>query len=191
MKPLSARHAWHLPLLAVLLGFCLQAVAEEEDPDALPRAQMLRQEGVMHHRRGDYEAAADTFRRSIESFPTAEAHTYLGYSLSFMGRVDEAIAECKKAIAIDPDYGNPYNDIGNYLYGLGRLDEAIAWLEKATVAERYCCYEYPHFNLGRVWLKKGEYALAAQAFRRALDYDPDYQPARLGLEHVLQLENPT
>jgi len=179
-----------MPLLAALLGLSLEAAAQE-DPEALPRAQMLRQEGVMLHRSGNYAAAAEVFRRSIASFPTAEAHTYLGYSLSHLGRIDEAIAEGKKAIQIDPDYGNPYNDIGNYLYGLGRLDEAIPWLQKATMATRYCCYHYPHFNLGRVWLKKGQYELAAQAFRRSLSYEPDYQPARLGLDHVLQLENPT
>ena len=71
------------------------------------------------------------FERSIEPHPTVEGHTFLGWSLSHLGRIDEAIAECKKAIAIDPDFGNPYNDIGVYLVELDRSDDAIAWLEEA------------------------------------------------------------
>jgi len=51
--------------------------------------------------------------------------------------VDEAIAECKRAIEVDPEFGNPYNDIGSYLIALGRHDEAIPWLEQAIVAPRY------------------------------------------------------
>ena len=50
---------------------------------------------------------------------------------SFQGRPDDAIAECKIAIAVDPDFGNPYNDIGAYLIELGREEEAVTWLERA------------------------------------------------------------
>jgi hypothetical protein len=39
-----------------------------------------------------------------------------------------------RAIQVDPDFGNPYNDIGAYLINLGRHDEAMAWLEQAIGA---------------------------------------------------------
>lgn len=39
---------------------------------------------------------------SCDIHPTAEGHTYLGWSMSMLGQLDEAIAECKKAIALDP-----------------------------------------------------------------------------------------
>jgi tetratricopeptide (TPR) repeat protein len=64
--------------------------------------------------------------------PTAEAHTFLGWTYHFQGRLDDAIAECKRAIEIDPEFGNPYNDIGAYLIELKRFDGAIPWLERAT-----------------------------------------------------------
>ena len=38
-----------------------------------------------------------------------------------MGQLDEAIEECHRAIRTDPDFGNPYNDIGAYLIELNRL----------------------------------------------------------------------
>ena len=54
-----------------------------------------------------------------------------------MGRYDVAIEEAKRAIDLDPKYGNPYNDIGVYLIELGRWDESIPWLQKAMAATRY------------------------------------------------------
>src|SRR5881628_1104671 len=53
----------------------------------------------------------------------------LGWTLSFQGRLEEATEECLRAIEIDPEFGNPYNDIGVYLMQRDRLDEAIPWLE--------------------------------------------------------------
>ena len=130
--------------------------------------------------------AVELYRESIEVHPTAEAQTYLGWSLSHLGRLEEAVAEAKKAIPLDPDFGNPYNDIGVYLTELGRLEEAVPWLERATKAKRYCCYQFPHFNLGRIQLRFGRIEDARRSFERALSYDPAYPPARKGLELVKQ-----
>jgi Tfp pilus assembly protein PilF len=90
----------------------------------------------------------------------------------------------RQAIRVDPDYGNPYNDIGVYLIDLGRPDEAIPWLKKALHAKRYCCYQYPHFNIGRVLLLKGRVAEAKRWFESALAYEPDYEPALRALELI-------
>ena len=101
-----------------------------------------------------------------------------------LGQVEEALAECKKAIALDPDYGNPYNDIGAYLIDLGRPEEAIPWLEKAIAAKRYCCYQFAHFNLGRVRFMQGDLGGARRSFEEALRHEPDYPAARMALEYL-------
>ena len=176
---ISARRAF----LAILVIAPL-AAEEPEAPAHLREAYLLWQEGYQLHLAGAYEEAIKRFEESIELHPTAEAHTFLGWSMSYLGRREEAIEECKKAIALDPDYGNPYNDIGVYLIDLGRPDEAVAWLEKAMRAKRYCCYQFPHFNLGRVQLMKGQLEEAKRSFERALSYDPNYLPARHGLAFI-------
>ncbi len=102
----------------------------------LEEAVALWHQGYALHLMGAFEDAIDLYERSIEIQPTAEAHTFLGWSFSHIGRTEAAIAECKKAIPLDADFGNPYNDIGVYLIDLGRLDEAIPWLEKAMGAKR-------------------------------------------------------
>src|SRR5262245_38917316 len=107
--------------------------------------------------RGDLDEAVRLYRSSLDAHPTAEAHTFLGWTYSFQGHLDEAIAECHRAIEVDPTFGNPYNDIGAYLIEQGRHDEAIPWLEKAKTAPSYEAPHYPRFNLARVYVAKEMY----------------------------------
>lgn len=127
---------------------------------------------------GELERAADAYERSVGLYPSAEAHTFLGWTYSFMGRYDEAIRECERAIQVDPAFGNPYNDVGAYLIELGKLDEAIPWLERAVAASRYCCYFYAHTNLARVYLHKRMPEKARRSLQAALRVNPEYAPAR-------------
>src|SRR5262249_57873275 len=99
---------------------------------------------------GRLDEAIDHYQRSLAVRPTAEAHTFLGWALSYQGKHEEAIAECKRAIAVDPSFGNPYNDIGAYLIELGRGDEAVEWLGRAQAAPRYEPRPFPFFHLARV-----------------------------------------
>jgi tetratricopeptide (TPR) repeat protein len=179
-----------LGVLSVLGSPVLSPLKAEEGKALTPRQQayLLWQQGYLLHLGGAFEQAVLAFRKSLEIHPTAEAHTFLGWSLSQLGRLDEAIAECKRAIELDPEYGNPYNDIGVYLIELGRPDEAIPWLTKAIGATRYCCYEFPHFNLGRILLMKGRIEEAKRSFERALSHNPDYLPARKALELLREVE---
>src|SRR5437762_8933331 len=105
--------------------------------ETLTRAWEILQDAYQAQMEGDYDRAVELYQSSLELHPTAEAHTFLGWTYHFQGRIDEAIAECKRAIELDPDFGNPYNDIGAYLIEQNRFDEAIPWLERATEARRY------------------------------------------------------
>jgi Tfp pilus assembly protein PilF len=128
--------------------------------------------GQKHHLRGELERAIALYTKSLQLYPTAEAYTFRGWAYSFQGRVDEAIEECKKAIAVDPTFGNPYNDIGSYLVHKGELDEAIEWLEKAKSAPRYEPRHFPYMNLGRIYEQKGMVLRALQEFEAALEIQP-------------------
>jgi len=138
---------------------------------------------------GDLQEAAELYKKSIECFPTAEAHTFLGWTYSFMGRLDDAITECHKAIDTDPSFGNPYNDIGAYLMQKGEVDEAIPWFQRALEAPRYESYCYPHMNLGRAYEAQRRWAEALDEFKKALKERPDYTPARQGAARMQALFN--
>jgi len=143
----------------------------------LDKALQLFQEAYEHHMSGELDEAATLYRASIGLFPTAEAHTFLGWTYSFQGRLDAAIKECEKAIELDPEFGNPYNDIGAYLIEQQKYDEAIPWLERALLAGRYESYHFPWFNLGRAHAARESYGRALECFREALSIQPDYTAA--------------
>src|SRR5918911_2374110 len=84
----------------------------------------------------DYAGAVELYRRSIETYPTAEAHTFLGWVYSFQGRYDEAIEQCLEAIRVDDTLGNPYNDIGSYLIAKGDFYGCARWFKRALLAPR-------------------------------------------------------
>ncbi|MCC6521032.1 MAG: tetratricopeptide repeat protein [Polyangiaceae bacterium] len=132
------------------------------------RAAALWQQGQEQQLRGRLDEAIALYSESIRTFPTAEAHTYRGWAYSFQGRIDEAISECKRAIAVDASFGNPYNDIGAYLMKLGRLDEAGEWFEKAKRAARYEPRHFPFMNQGRRLAQQGRVAAAVEEFTQAL-----------------------
>ncbi len=133
---------------------------------------------------GDLAGAIRLYQASLAEEPTAEAYTFLGWVYSFERRYAEAIAECKRAIAVDPTFGNPYNDIGCYLMELGREDEAIPWLKRAMAAPRYEAPHFPHVNLARIYERKGEALDALAEYGRALEQLPGYEPALFGLRRL-------
>lgn len=141
------------------------------------QAMVLLDRAYKHQMRGEMADAILLYTQSIETYPTAEAYTFLGWTYSMMGRYDEAIESCEKAIAVDPSFGNPYNDIGAYLIEQERWEEAIPWLEKATEAPRYEAPQFPFMNLGRVYDHLGDYDQAMACFERAIEIDPFYRTA--------------
>src|SRR5919112_4997790 len=129
----------------------------------------------------DYDEAIELYHRSIAAFPTAEAHTFLGWVYSFQGRYDEAIGECLLAIRVDPDFGNPYNDIGSYLLAKGDRYNCVRWFRRAVHAPRYEARAFPHFNLGRVYEHRGRLLLAARHYGLALEEEPHFAQAAKAL----------
>src|SRR6202046_480395 len=153
------------------------------------RAWALLRQAYRAQMDGDYDGAVVLYKNSLEIFPTAEAHTFLGWTYHFQGKVDEAIAECKRAIEVDPEFGNPYNDIGSYLIEQGRFDEAVPWLERAIAAPRYDPRHYPYFNLGRVYYAKGMITKARECFQEALRIEPQYALAQQAIENLRRMVN--
>ncbi len=158
-------------------------------PDKGEEAHRCMQEGYEKQMAGETDAAVELFLKSIAFYPTAEAHTLLGWAYSLKGRFGDAIRECEKAVRIDPEYGNPYNDIGAYLIETGRWKDAIPWLEKATVAARYDGSFYAWYNLGRVWEHEGEWARALESYRHAVQQNPQYSLAEKAVRRMQAMLN--
>ncbi len=155
-----------------------------KDEIRIRQAIELWRRAYEHQKREEYDEAVRLYQESITAYPTAEAHTFLGWTYSSLDRLDEAIAECHKAIALDPDFGNPYNDIGVYLMKKGQLDDAIPWLERAKTAPRYEPRHYPYVNLGRIYFQRNAWSEAERELSEAVRLAPSDQSTRKLLHEV-------
>ena len=140
--------------------------------------------GYAKQLKGQLDKAANYFKKSIHYKPSAEAYTYLGWIYSLKGLYEEAIENCRHAIEINPDFGNPYNDIGAYLIRLKRYDEAIIWLQKALNAPKYDNYCYPLLNLGSIFEIRGEWLKAIELYEKSIHENPKYKPSQTALERL-------
>ena len=62
------------------------------------------------------------------------------------GKLDEAVACCRRALELKPDYAEAHNNLGNALKEQGKLDEAVACYRRAL--ELKPDYAEAHNNLG-------------------------------------------
>lgn len=161
-----------------------------DDPFCARRARELLEEGKSIQVRGDVDRAIELYTRSIRVSPTAEAFTHRAWAYRAKNRLEDAIAECKRAIEIDPHYGNPYNDIGSYLLSQGKLDDAIEWFERAKQAPRYDARHFPFMNLGRVYAAKGMTLRAIQEFEAALQLSPGDATCLAAIAYLRDVSRP-
>jgi tetratricopeptide (TPR) repeat protein len=162
---------------------------DDASPAAKYEAKSLFHEAYQAQLAEDYEKAIELYKRSIERYPTAEAHTFLGWVYSFQNRYDEAIAECLEAIRVDETLGNPYNDIGSYLLAKGDSYGCVRWFKRALYAPRYESYAFPHFNLGRVYEMRRKYREAIRHYSLAVQQQPNFAEALSALRRLQAMVN--
>jgi len=127
----------------------------------------------------DLLRAVPEFERAIElnpNYPTA--HQWYGSSaLTSLGRFNQAIAQVKRAIALDPLSLVINSDLGNSYYRARRYDEAIKQLRKTIDLDPD--FYYAHWNLGSALKAKGDLQGAIEQYEKARALNED--PSMLGL----------
>jgi TolB-like protein/Tfp pilus assembly protein PilF len=122
----------------------------------------------------DFSQANRGFQRAIELNPNyATGHQQYGNNtLSALGRFDDAIAEGKRAVELDPLSLVINADLGMNYYFARRYDEAIAQLRKTL--EMDPGYYYAHVDLGQALAAQRnlEGAIGEYEKARALNDDP-------------------
>jgi|SRR5450759_220570 len=104
----------------------------KEEKDYLILFNLLYNIGVSYFETADYYFAEDSFRRCITLMPTnPKGFVGLSSPLYALGRKDEALDACEKALEIDPKYINAWYNKSIVLSDLGRKDEALEAYEKA------------------------------------------------------------
>ncbi|MBW1824581.1 MAG: tetratricopeptide repeat protein [Deltaproteobacteria bacterium] len=115
----------------------------------------------------------------------ARPHYNLGNAYKNSDRLDEAIAEYKRALAINPNYLDALYNLGNTYLKKGKLDKAIDMYKKALAISPN--FSRAHRNLGSAYLKKGENKLAITHFNMVKEIDAkSTSPADINLSGIIK-----
>jgi Flp pilus assembly protein TadD len=97
-----------------------------------------------------------------------DLHFQLGVAFEKMGRFDQAVAEFRRVIVLDPKHAEAYNYVGYMLAEKGiRLDEAQRLIQKALELEPENGYYID--SLGWAYYQQGRYSDAVRELRRAVE----------------------
>ena len=100
-----------------------------------------------------------------------EANCLLGNSLLAQGRVDEAIIQYQRALALWPESADALGGLGSALFQKGQMDEAIIQFQKAL--EIKPDFAGVHNNLGYCFLRIRRFDEAIVQYQEALALQPN------------------
>jgi tetratricopeptide (TPR) repeat protein len=112
------------------------------------------------------------------------AHDHLGRALMDNGQVDEALAEHRKGLDLNPEYALGYINLGRALYAKGRLDDAGGAFRTAIKLRPELAMA--HTNLGVVLHEQGQLDEAIKEHHEAIRLRDDLAIAHGNLGNVLR-----
>jgi DNA-binding winged helix-turn-helix (wHTH) protein/tetratricopeptide (TPR) repeat protein len=133
----------------------------------------------------EWPAAEKEFKLAIELSPNyADAHYWYSYGLSAIGRHDEAIAELKWALEIDPLSPRINLRLGWAFYLARRFDRAIDQLRQTPIELDTANYQ-AFWRLGLTYAQKGMYEDATSLLQKAVAISGGHPVTRASLAYVL------
>jgi tetratricopeptide (TPR) repeat protein len=164
----------------------LLAVREilRNDPDD---ANALVLQGRLLTSLARYGEAEESLSRAIALFADDSAyavHRELGHLYESWGRLELALSEFEKVVALRPEHASGHIYAGAVLARMGRFDEAIASHTRATQCSEGQIDE-AYLNLGLVLRALERFAEAKHSLERAIELDPNYAEARAALSDVV------
>jgi len=125
------------------------------------------------------------FQKAVKLDPrNRDAHYALGDVHFKRENYVEAIEFFKKTLSIDPKFSEAHNYMGTVYEVQGKLKAAIGEYHKALENEEYATPQFPHWNLGSLYLKQERYDDALREFKDVLRFDPQSIVAHNGLGKV-------
>jgi tetratricopeptide (TPR) repeat protein len=136
----------------------------------------------------NWQAAVDGFEKASTIDPTQTvvwahlADSYINLAGTKTGAdqqaaMDKGLNAYQKAIALKPDDPSFHNNYALALVKAKKLDEAKAELTKAATLDPANAAKY-YYNLGAVLVNTGQTEQAGEAFKKAIDANPNYAPAQ-------------
>jgi tetratricopeptide (TPR) repeat protein len=125
----------NLPVIMENLGAAYEG-AGEVDSMMMRTAPADQHDALQTKIASDYEQAAASIQKAIDTKPTPGRYMALGTDLAYTGKMPEASAACDKAGALDPSDTKSaegcYRNLGIVLFKQNKMKDAVAPLQKAT-----------------------------------------------------------
>jgi adenylate cyclase len=106
--------------------------------------------------------------------PNAGAHGTLGVVYMMKRQYDKAIAECERAVSLDPNSAENLMRLGTVLNYAGRAGDAIPYLQNAVRLNPLPTANY-FVHLAFAYRDSGQYEKAIKAAKKALQREPNTQ----------------
>lgn len=125
------------------------------------------------------------YQRALQELITIEPQAkhlsryHFDSGMTFLGlaELDKAHAGFARAVEIDDDFGEAWNNLGKIQEGMNRPAEAEASYRKAMSILTYLTPEFPICNLGSMFMRQGRAKEAEEMARKALARNWRYSPA--------------
>jgi len=160
-----------------LEDFTLYKNAEEKYEEILrwnPNdIQALFNLGMLYYKTERHQQSLDLLVKSLDLCPSNKRYLYyysIGLVLEKLGKIPQAIQAYQQTIALEPQWIDTYNNLGNIFFYSGELEQAETFYHQAitTQPEHFGSY----LNLGNVLMRQGKFEQAIKTYQTALNLQP-------------------
>jgi tetratricopeptide (TPR) repeat protein len=121
-------------------------------------------------------ALADALLQASKSKADKEAFFIKGLFYSYSGDKKKAIVFFDKCLSLSYSFMEAYREKAIALYDMGKYSDALAVLDKAVTLQNN--FDEGYYYMGRCLEKLNRKTEAAEAYQRAIMYDPEYAEAK-------------
>lgn len=148
---------------------------------------MVMHPGISRTPDNTQESAVVTKSKDIAN-KRSEAMALNDQGLDYFDDNDYTNAEVafRKAIEVDPDMANSYNNLGTVLSLMGKKEEALENYKKAILL--YPQYANAYSNIGVYYRQKGDVVHAIDNFKKAISFDLNHFKSNMHLGDIYTIQ---
>jgi predicted O-linked N-acetylglucosamine transferase (SPINDLY family) len=128
--------------------------------------------GLIAYQAGQFDNAAEAFRRALLVSANAEVYYNQGNALSNLGRNEEALLSYDNAVALKPDHAFAHLGRGNALSAMGSQEQALASYDRSIALAPG--FAMGHYNRARLLYEMNRLPESLASYDKAIALEPNY-----------------
>ncbi len=180
IKPRRIRSLFILLILITIITCC----ASREK--LLREIDVHYELGLQNLRNGNLVQAHEEFEK-IKAIAPKDDRAFAGLGLTFylQGKFDLALRSYQKAIELNPQEPEYYNNMAAALGKLGRWNDVIQFCQMALDNPGYSTPGFAYYNMGCAYFNLGMQQNAVEFFKKSIEQNPTYIEPHLQMGKAL------